>query len=59
MTKGKVVWGWLAFLVALDLIVPWYMLTNDGRFLAAFLFWTIWTAVAIASMFVVMRRWKE
>lgn len=59
MTRSRLVWSWLVFLLALDLIVPWYLLTTDGRFLAAFLFWTIWTAVAIASMFVVMRRWKE
>ncbi|MBN1856118.1 MAG: hypothetical protein JW846_04100 [Dehalococcoidia bacterium] len=59
MTRSRMVWSWLAFLVALDLIVPWYLLTNDGRFVAAFLFWVVWTAVAIASMFFVMRGWKE
>ncbi len=59
MTKSKMVWGWLAVLVALDLVVPWVVLGNEGRFLGAFLFWVVWTVVAIASMFLLLLRWRE
>lgn len=59
MTKSRVAWGWLAVLLALDLVVPWVLLGNEGRFLGAFLFWVVWMAVAIASMFLVLLRWRE
>jgi len=59
MTRSRVVWGWLAVLLALDLVVPWFLLGSEGRFLGAFLFWVVWTAVAIASMFILLLRWRE
>jgi hypothetical protein len=57
--RSRLVWVWLAFLVALDLVVPWVLLGNEGRFVGAFLFWVVWTVVAIASMFVLFLRWRE
>ena len=59
MTKSRVVWGGVAVLLALDLVVPWVLLDSQGRFLGAFLFWVVWTAVAIASMFILLLRWRE
>lgn len=59
MTKSRLAWGWLAVLLVLDLVVPWVLLGNEGGFLGAFLFWVVWTAVAIASMFILLLRWKE
>ena len=46
-------------LLVLDLVVPWVLLGSQGRFLGAFLFWVVWTAVAIASMFILLLRWRE
>ncbi len=59
MTRSRLAWGWLALLLALDLVVPWVLLGNDGGFLGVFLFWVVWTAVAIASMFILLLRWRE
>jgi hypothetical protein len=58
-TKSKLVWLWLALLVAVDLIVPWHVVGNDDSFAGPFLFWVVWTAVAVASMFVIFRRWSS
>jgi len=59
ITKSKFVWGWLCLLLALDIVIPWYVLGGYARFTGAFLFWVVWTAIAIASMFVLFLRWRE
>ena len=58
---SKLAWGWtwFGFLLALDIAIPWYVLTSVEKVSGAFLFWTVWVAVAIASAFVILRRWKE
>ena len=52
ITKNRLAWGWLGVLLLADLVIPWYVLTGHARFAGAFLFWVVWTVVAIASMFV-------
>ena len=59
MTRSRLAWGWLAVLLVLDLVVPWVLLGNEGRFVGVFLFWVVWTAVAIVSMFILLLRWRE
>lgn len=56
MTKSA--WVWFAFLLALDIAIPWYVLTNVEKVSGAFLFWTIWAAVAIISAFVILLKWR-
>lgn len=56
--KSKLVWVWLGLLIAADLIVPWQIIGQDGTFTGPFLFWVVWTVVAVASMFLVFRRWS-
>ena len=58
-TKSKLVWAWLGLLIAADLVVPWHVVGREARFTGPFLFWVIWTIVAIASMFLVFRRWSS
>lgn len=59
ITKSRFVWAWLCALLVLDIVIPWYVLSGNARFTGAFLFWVAWTAVAIASMFVLFLRWRE
>ena len=59
MTKSAWAWSWLGVLVVLDIVIPWFVLTHVERMAGAFLFWTIWAAVAIASAFVIFLKWKE
>ena len=42
MTKSAWAWVWFAFLLALDIAIPWFVLTNVEKMSGAFLFWTIW-----------------
>lgn len=49
----------MGVLLLVDLIVPWYVLGGHPHFTGAFLFWVVWTAVAIVSMFVLFLRWRE
>jgi hypothetical protein len=58
MTKTAWAWVWFAFLLALDIAIPWYVLTSVEKMSAAFLFWTIWALAAIASAFFILLRWK-
>ena len=46
-------------LLVADIVFPWYVLAGHARFTGAFLFWVIWTAVAVASMFVFFLRWRQ
>jgi len=59
VSKSRIAWAWLVFLVAVDLGVPWGVIGATPRFAGPFLFWVVWTAVAIASMFVLFLRWRE
>ena len=55
MTKSAWAWTWFAFLLALDIAIPWYVLTHVEKVSGAFLFWTVWVVLAIISAFVIFR----
>jgi hypothetical protein len=59
MTKTGWAWLWFGFLLALDIAIPWFVLTNVETMGGAFLFWTLWVVLAIISAFVIFLRWKE
>lgn len=59
MTKSAWAWVWFAFLLALDIAIPWFVLTNVEKVSGAFLFWTIWVVAAIISAFVIFLKWRE
>ncbi|MFC1937721.1 hypothetical protein ACFLWY_04120 [Chloroflexota bacterium] len=59
MTKFTWAWAWLGFLVVLDIVIPWVVLTHVERISGAFLFWPAWATVAIASAFVIFLKWRE
>ena len=50
---------WLGFLVVLDIVVPWFLLSSVARITGAFLFWIIWAVVAITSAFLIFSEWQE
>jgi uncharacterized membrane protein YedE/YeeE len=50
---------WFLVLFLLDFLVPFVWLSSVQKVTGAFLFWTIWTVVAIVSMFAVFLRWRE
>lgn len=58
MSKSAWAWVWFAFLLALDIAIPWYALTSVPKVSGAFLFWVVWAAVAIISVFVILWRWR-
>jgi len=58
--KNSIVWLiWFLFLFLVDFIVPFAWLSTIQKVTGAFLFWIIWTLVAIVSMFVIFLRWRE
>lgn len=59
ISKSKIAWLWLGGLLVADIVFPWYVLGGQPRFSGAFLFWVVWTLLAIASMFVFFLRWRE
>jgi hypothetical protein len=59
MSKMGWAWVWFGFLLALDIAIPWFVFNHVEKMSGAFLFWTIWVAVAIISAFVIFFRWKE
>jgi hypothetical protein len=59
MTKSAWAWVWFGFLLALDIAIPWFVLTHVEKMTGAFLFWTVWVAVAIASAFFIFLKWRE
>jgi hypothetical protein len=59
VSKSRFAWAWLALLVVVDLLFPWGMVGATPHFSGAFLFWVLWTLIAIASMFVLFLRWRE
>jgi hypothetical protein len=58
MTKSGWAWVWFAFLLALDIAIPWYVLTNVARISGAFLFWIVWAVAAIISAFIIFLKWR-
>ena len=52
-------WVWFAFLLALDIAIPWFVLTNVEKISGAFLFWTVWVVAAIITAFVILLKWRE
>ena len=59
MSKSAWAWTWFGFLLALDIAIPWFVLSHVEKVSGAFLFWTVWVAVAIASAFFIFLRWGE
>ncbi len=59
MSKLAWAWTWFALLLALNIAIPWYVLTNVEKMSGAFLFWTVWVAVAIISAFFIFLKWRE
>jgi hypothetical protein len=59
VSKSAWAWTWLGFLLALDIAIPWFVLSHVEKMSGAFLFWTVWVAVAIASAFFIFLRWRE
>jgi hypothetical protein len=59
MTKFAWAWTWFALLLALDIAIPWFVLTRVEKVSGAFLFWTIWVVAAIIGAFVIFLRWRE
>jgi hypothetical protein len=59
MTKFTWAWIWFAFLLALDIAIPWFVLTNVEKMSGAFLFWTVWVVAAIITAFVIFLKWRE
>jgi len=59
MSRFGRLWAWLGFLLVLDIVLPWFVLTRVEQMRGAFLFWSLWAAVAVATAFVVLLRWRE
>ena len=59
MSRFGRLWAWLGFLLVLDIVLPWFVLTRVEQMRGAFLFWSLWAAVAVATAFAVFLRWRE
>ncbi len=59
MSKLAWAWTWFAFLLALNIAIPWFVLTHVEKMSGALLFWIVWVAVAIISAFVIFLKWRE
>ncbi|MBN1152505.1 MAG: hypothetical protein JXA58_04775 [Dehalococcoidia bacterium] len=59
ISRSKIAWGWLCGLLIVDIVFPWYVLSGQARFSGAFLFWVVWTTIAIVSMVFFFLRWRE
>ena len=58
--KTSIIWLiWFLFLFLVDFIVPFTWLSQVQKVTGVFLFWIIWTLVAIVSMFVIFLGWRE
>ena len=51
--------GWFVFLFLLNFLIPFQYLKQIPRLSGSFLFWIIWVGAAIASMFVMLLRWRD
>ena len=59
---GKALWGWVCwfiFLFIVDFTIPFHALKEVQTVSGSFLFWIIWMAVAIVSMFAIFLKWGE
>jgi len=59
MSRFGRLWAWLGFLLVLDIVLPWFVLTRVEQMRGAFLFWSLWAAVAVVTAFAVFLRWRE
>ena len=60
MKRSFWVWvGWFIFLLVLDLVIPWAVLSSVPRTTGALLFWPIWALAAIVSCFMLFLNWKK
>lgn len=59
MSKFAWAWTWFAFLLVLNIAIPWFVLTHVENMSGAFLFWVVWVVVAIISAFVIFLKWRE
>jgi uncharacterized membrane protein YhaH (DUF805 family) len=51
--------GWFLFLFVLDFLIPFQYLMKVPTLSGSFLFWIIWILAAIASIFVMVLRWRD
>jgi uncharacterized membrane protein YhaH (DUF805 family) len=51
--------GWFLFLFVLDFLIPFQYLMKVPKLSGSFLFWIIWILAAIASIFVMVLRWRD
>ncbi len=51
--------GWFVFLLVLDLVIPWVVLSDVPKASGALLFWPLWALVAVISCFIHFLNWKE
>ncbi len=59
---GKRFWawaGWFLFLFVVDFSVPFLFFRGIPTLAGSFLFWVVWTLVAMASMFAIFLPWRE
>ena len=59
---SKKFWLWLAwfiFLMVLNFTIPFTVLSDIPLLSGSFLFWVIWCAVAVISMFVMFLGWRD
>jgi len=60
MRKSFWCWaGWFLFLLILDFALPFVFLKNIPTVMGSFLFWLLWIAVAIISMFIMFLKWID
>ena len=55
-------WGWIlwfGFLLLLDYTLPYTVLSEVSKFYGAFLFWNLFALMAIASIFVLLWKWRD
>jgi len=59
MSKTARAWAWFIFMLVIDVVVPWIVLTHVEAMNGAFLFWIAWVIVVIISAFAIFMKWQE
>ena len=60
MKKPFWLWvGWFVLLLLVNFILPFTLLAEVASIKGSFLFWLVWTGVAVASMFIMFLPWRE
>jgi hypothetical protein len=60
MKKKRWYWIlWFSFLLLLDYTVPYTVLSGVNKVYGAFLFWNLFALTAIASIFVLLWKWRN